>query len=295
MPCYNHARFVDETMRSILKQTLDDLELIVIDDASKDDSLKILQGIARNEARIKIIAQPQNRGPSRARNVGLSAAVGEFVAFCDADDLWNPDKLERQIRLLEQQPDRDITYCNSKIIDETGRLTGELFTDEFPHPPTESGQLFEALCLTNFINTQTVLARRLALRDRLMFDESLRYAEDWWLWIRLARHHLFIYDPTPLAFYRVHSQSTARTKQSGFHKSRCRIGSLNLRAHTDMPTRIKAEIWYRIGRDLCLLGKRRSGRRFIMKGISFGWTARLPLPRLARMSACLALEWAGKT
>jgi glycosyltransferase involved in cell wall biosynthesis len=267
------------------------LELIIVDDASKDDSAEVLQGLARKDKRVKVIVHEQNHGPSRSRNDGLRAAVGEFVGFCDADDLWKPEKLARQIRLLEERPDCDITYCDSEIIDETGRPTGELFSDHFPVPLLPSGNLFEVLCARNFINTQTVLARRLPLDGALIFDEHLRLVEDWWQWIRLARRHLFLYEPAALALYRVHSRSTGLTQKRGFSKSRCKVAIMALRAYTDLPLRIQGGFWYLIGWQLCYLGKRRRGCRFILKSLSLSWAGRLPLRSLARMSARLALEW----
>jgi hypothetical protein len=99
MPCYNHGSFVAESAAAVLGQTFADLELIIVDDASKDHSMEILRKLAQRDARVKTIAHEQNRGPSGSRNDGLRAATGEFVAFCDADDLWKPEKLARQIRL----------------------------------------------------------------------------------------------------------------------------------------------------------------------------------------------------
>src|ERR1035438_3175106 len=92
MPCYNHGRFVDQSVTAVLEQTFADLELIIVDDASKDNSLEVARKFARKDARVKVIVHEQNYGPSRSRNDGLRAAVGEFVGFCDADDLWKPDK-----------------------------------------------------------------------------------------------------------------------------------------------------------------------------------------------------------
>jgi glycosyltransferase involved in cell wall biosynthesis len=291
MPCYNHGRFVGESVAAVLGQTFADLELIVVDDASKDDSVKVLRGLAQKDARVKVIVHERNRGASGSRNDGFRAAVGEFVAYCDADDLWKPEKLGRQIRLLEEHPECDITYCDSEIIDETGRLTGELFSDQIPPPPTPSGNLFEALCARNFINMQTVMARRWPLGESLLFDEHIKWVEDWWQWIRLARHHRFLYEPAALALYRVHPQSTVFTQKRGYRKNRCKVAIRTLHAYTDIPLKIRAQFWDQIGRELCYLGKRRRGCRFIWKGLRFGWAARLPLRRLGRMSARLILEW----
>jgi glycosyltransferase involved in cell wall biosynthesis len=291
MPCYNHGRFVGESVTAILAQTFADFELIVVDDASRDDSVPLLRELARKDARVKVIVHDQNRGASRSRNDGLRAAGGEFVAFCDADDVWKPDKLGRQIRLLEEHPDSDITYCDSQIIDETGRLTGEVYSDQHPPPPAPSGDLFTALCARTFINMQTVLARRRPLGERLWFDEHIKWVEDWWQWILLARHHRFLYEPASLALYRVHPQSTARTQQAGLSRNRCKVCRRNLRTHRDMPMGTQGIIWYQIGYDLCLMGKRRRGCRFILQGLRYGYGGGLPPLRLARMSARLVLEW----
>jgi glycosyltransferase involved in cell wall biosynthesis len=291
MPCYNHGRFVSESAAAVLAQTFSDLELIVVDDASTDNSMEVLRTLAKTDSRVKIIAHEKNRGPSGSRNDGVGSARGEFVAFCDADDIWKPEKLARQIRLLEEHPDCDITYCESEIIDETGRRTQLLFSGEYPVPSAPSGNLFEALCTANFINTQTLLARRSALGDRLAFDERVRLAEDWWLWIRLARHHRFVYDSEPLALYRVHTQSTGLTQKPAFSRSRCKVAIWTLHAYADLPLKVQSQLLYLIGRQLCYLGKGPSGRRCLLKSVRLGWAGRLPLRRLARMAARTILEW----
>jgi len=278
---------VRESAAAILRQTFADLEVIFVDDASRDDSVNVLRKIAAEDPRVKVIAQEKNSGPSRSRNIGLREAKGEFVAFCDADDLWKPEKLSRQIHLLENNPDCDIAYSDSEMIDESGRLIGRLFREEHSLPENPSGDLFESLCGSNFINTQTVLVRRAKLGERLMFNEHIRLAEDWWLWIRLAREHRFIYDSASLGLYRVHAQNTGKTQRRGFTKSRLKISLWTYRAYPDLPSRIQAQLWYQMGRDLCWLGKRRTGRLFLLKALSCGLKGRLPLPKLARMSARL--------
>ena len=294
MPCYNHARFVGESVAAILGQTFADLELIVVDDKSKDDSADQLRELAKKDARLKLVVHDQNRGASRSRNDGLRAACGEFVAFCDADDLWKPDKLERQIQQLTGHRDCDITYCDSEIIDETGQPTGELFSDQFPPPHTPSGDLFEVLCSRNFVNMTTVLARRQSLGDLLFFDESVQWVEDWWQWIRLSRHHRFLYQPEALAKYRVHPQSTGFTQRPGICRNRWKVGRRNLQTHEDMPLRQQAVIWYQMGMELCGLGKRRRGCQFLRQAWYCGWAGGLSRARLAKMTLRLGLEWSRK-
>src|SRR5437879_5335794 len=96
MPCFNHGRFVKESVNGVLGQTHGDLELVIIDDCSSDKSWQIISGIARDDPRIKAIRHARNEGVAKSRNDGLRVAKGEFIAFCDADDIWDQGKLKFQ-------------------------------------------------------------------------------------------------------------------------------------------------------------------------------------------------------
>lgn len=291
MPCYNHERFVRESVASILQQTIGDLELIVVDDKSNDDSVQVLRNLAIKDSRLKLIVHSQNLGASRSRNDGLAAASGDLFAFCDADDLWKPEKLERQIKLLRVHGGCDITYCDSQIIDSWGLPTGEFFSDQFPPPSNPSGDLFQFLCTRNFVNMTTVLVRREALGAQVYFDESVRWVEDWWQWIKLSYNHQFVYDPQVLAKYRVHPQSTGFIQKPGISRNRWKICKRNLRTHCDMPLSVQALIWNLMGTDLCSWGKRRKGCRFLTQALSCGWTGGLSWYQLAKICTRLGLEW----
>jgi hypothetical protein len=184
-----------------------------------------------------------------------------------------------------------VTYCDSKIIDETGAPTGRLFSDQFPPPRCPSGSLFEELTVTNFINTQTVLIRHGSVGKTLFFDEDIRCGEDWWLWIRLSRNHRFIYDNRALAEYRVHPESTAQTRQRNYRVDRWKVCKRNLCAHADMPKRLQALLWYYMGRELSLLGRRRLARKFIGRAIRIGLKGGSSVGRLMKMSARWGLEY----
>jgi glycosyltransferase involved in cell wall biosynthesis len=291
MPCFNHARFVSESVMSILGQTFKDLELIVVDDKSKDDSVNILRKLAIEDSRLKLIVHDRNQGASSSRNSGLQAARGEFVAFCDADDLWKSCKLQRQIQELTMHSDCDIAYCGAELINETGQPTGEFFTKEFPLPKPPSGDLFEVLCARNFINMSTVLARRQSLGERLLFDESIQYVEDWWQWIRLSRHHRFLYAQDALVKYRVHPQSTGRTQKPRISRNRWKVYKRNLQTHNDMPLQLQAMIWQQMGINMCGSGKRRQGCRFLWQAVRSGLKGGLSLSWLVKTSARLGVEW----
>ncbi len=260
MPCYNHGKFVAESMASILGQTHKDLELIVVDDCSKDDSWEVITRVAAGDPRVKPIRHERNMGASRSRNDGLRAATGEFIGFCDADDIWEPAKLEFQVSLLRRSSDFDVAFCDAILVDENGRPKNQRFSELFAPPNEPSGRLFEHLIWRNFVNIQTVLMRRECLDDAGYFDEGIKWVEDWWFWIRVARHHRFIYTRDPLARYRVHSNSTALVQRRGYHVNRCKVLHRILMEYSDLPPAREAFAIYQLGVELCILGKTRIGR-----------------------------------
>jgi glycosyltransferase involved in cell wall biosynthesis len=263
MPCFNHARFLTDSVQGILRQTHTDFELIIIDDCSSDNSWEIVSRLAKNDARIKTIRHELNLGASRSRNDGLRIAGGGYIGFCDADDIWEPDKLEVQILLLEKNPNFDMTCCDAIIIDENGQYTKRRFSGEFPPPKSASGDLFSNLVRSNFINAQTVLMRRKCLITAGYFDEKIKWVEDWWYWINISRWHLILYCEQPLARYRVHSRSTGVTQKSSYRVNRYKVFHRILRKYDDLSVRLRAEILYKMGIELCSLGKKHSGRRLL--------------------------------
>jgi glycosyltransferase involved in cell wall biosynthesis len=290
VPCYNAGKYVQQSVESILRQSWEDLELIIVDDASRDNSVEVIKELAGRDARIKLLVHDRNCGVSRSRNDGLRAAQGDFIAFCDADDVWKPEKLKSQIEFLANNPAYDVAYCDAQIIDATGALTGRLFSGQFPPPLNPSGDLFEELCTRNFINMQTVCLRRDAAGQAVFFDEGIRWVEDWWQWIRLSRSHRFVYDRRPLAQYRVHEQSTGFTQKRGISKNRWKVCKRNLRTHADMSRRLQALLWYYMGTELSLLGRRRLARKFLWRAICLGLDGTSSIKRLMAMIVRWGME-----
>jgi glycosyltransferase involved in cell wall biosynthesis len=195
MPVYNGERTLARTIGSVLRQTYADLELVIIDDGSTDRTREIIAGIA--DPRIRSFSFP-NAGPSAARNRGIGAARAALIAFIDADDLWSRDKLERQVAALGDQPQAALAYSWTDCVDEH---------DGFLHHGSHvrvDGPPYEALVLRNFIdNGSAPLVRRTALEAAGLFDESLRNAEDWDLWLRIGHEHTFACVPSVHVLYRV--------------------------------------------------------------------------------------------
>jgi glycosyltransferase involved in cell wall biosynthesis len=199
LPCYNSTAYVGEAIRSVLAQTLPAYETIVVDDGSTDDTVRVVKGFTG----IQVVQQP-NAGPSRARNTGIDAASGDVIAFLDADDRWDADKLRRQAQLMEQQPEVGLVHAASRIIDSASRVT----QDRAPVMGTPArGRAPVELIDHNTIRTSSVLMTRAALgTDR--FDESTRHGEDWDLWLRLAERTAIGYISDVLVDYRRHAANT---------------------------------------------------------------------------------------
>ena len=179
IPAYNAAAFVQRAVDSVLAQTWQDLELLVVDDGSADDTVKLLGGYGD---RLCLITQA-NGGPAAARNRGLHAARGEFVAMLDADDWWEPGKLAEQVALLDASP--DIGFCSTatRVVNGRGTTVGE-----WPCTP-QCAPLTEALFINSASiagSTSGVLVRRALLLEAGGFDTTLRGFEDPDLWIRLS-------------------------------------------------------------------------------------------------------------
>jgi len=267
MPCFNHAAFVGESIEGILAQTVSDLELIVIDDHSADTSKEVIAKYVKADPRVRAIYHETNLGASRSRNDGIRAAQSQFLAFCDADDVWMPTKLARQLELFEKYPMHQVAYSDAKIIDEHGKETGEQFNDKFPVPGTGSGRLFEALCTRNFVNMQTAIVRRECITDSGYFDERIKWVEDWWFWVKISYQHSFVYTDETLAKYRVHQKSTGRVQRAGYKANRIKVFHRTLRNYPGISSKLKAQIYYHIGVALNGLAKKRYARRCFIRSL----------------------------
>jgi glycosyltransferase involved in cell wall biosynthesis len=194
IPVYNGERFIQRAVNSILKQTYPVSQIIVVDDGSKDRTRDIVETDYAEQ--VTLLCQ-QNGGPAKARNAGLRIATGEFIAFLDADDWWEPEKLTTQIRELQKHPEAVGNYTGLRVMSDEGVHLIDL-------KPVDHTTLWPTLRWCNpGIPPSSVLLRRSAL-DRLErgFDERQMGSEDWNLWFRLIAMGSFCVCPQPLTDYR---------------------------------------------------------------------------------------------
>jgi glycosyltransferase involved in cell wall biosynthesis len=211
IPAYNAEATLLQTLQSVERQSFCDHEAIVVDDGSRDDTARIAADFAARDARFRLVRQA-NAGAAAARNAALALACGEWIAPLDADDLWHPDKLARQVQCAKAaRPATVLVYSWSVDIDERSLVTSRrLDLDRF------EGDAYAALVLTNFIGNASVpLVRREALVAIGGWDSSLRAraaqgCEDWQLYLRLAEVGDFVLAPGFLIGYRQTSGSMSR-------------------------------------------------------------------------------------
>lgn len=195
MPCFNSAETLAESVASALGQTYGNLELVVVDDGSTDSSLALLQEIQAEDSRLTIIAQP-NKGAGAARNRGISAAKGEFVAFLDADDTWTPDCLEKLHSGLESSPDAVLAYCGWQNLG----LEPQCCKPYIP-PDYENDGKLECFLTNCPWPIHAALVRRRDLVEVGGFDEQWSSCMDFDLWLRLGGFRKVVRVPAVMAFY----------------------------------------------------------------------------------------------
>lgn len=209
--CYNQARFVKEAIESVLNQTYPAVELIIVDDASTDNSVKVIQDFIAKKPGIQFLQLPENLGNCKAFNRALPLAKGKFIIDLAADDVLIPRRIEVGVRELTEKGNMyGIHFSDAVMINEHGRELG-LHSGKFPHDTIPQGYVYEQIIKRYFICPPTVMVTR-AVMDKLQgYDESLTY-EDFDFWIRSSRAFKYVYSPSVLVKRRI-SKGALSNKQ----------------------------------------------------------------------------------
>ena len=202
-PAYNASEFIGETIESVLKQTFQDWEMIIVDDCSTDDTLKLANEFSKKDSRIKVVQNEKNSGVAATRNHGLDVASGEFIAFVDSDDLWLPEKLEKQLKFMEES-DAALSYTKyQNYVTETKQL-GKVI--KAPKKMTAKKILGNTAigCLTVMVNRKKVGGFHMPL---------LKHTEDNCTWQEiLSRGYVGYGIQEVLSLYRVSNNSMTSNK-----------------------------------------------------------------------------------
>lgn len=191
---YNMGHYIAETLDSILVQDYPLVESIVVDDGSTDNTVEILAPYVAG-GRVRVVRQ-QNAGQTVAKNRGIAEARGEFVAFCDADDTWQPNKLSRQIPRFAD-PKVAVAFSDITCIDSEGRDLGYKTMDKV------GGRITGPLLIDNFVHFPTAVVRADVLKEMNGFDENLTMSIDYDLWLRISVKYEFAFVDEKLANYRI--------------------------------------------------------------------------------------------
>jgi glycosyltransferase involved in cell wall biosynthesis len=202
IPMYNAERTIDETLRSVRAQTYRNLEIIVVDDGSTDNCAGIVEQHKITDPRVRLIQQ-KNAGVADARNRGVTESKSEFIAPIDADDLWEPTKIEKQMAAMLQGGSKvGLVYTWQATIDEKSRITS------ISHQPEHEGRVLEAILRSNFVGSGSpALMRKDAILRSGGYDTSLRAnnaqgCEDWMLYAQISARHEFVVVREHLTGYR---------------------------------------------------------------------------------------------
>jgi glycosyltransferase involved in cell wall biosynthesis len=242
IPTFNSARFIRETVESVLAQTYRDREVIVVDDGSTDSTREVLEGFGKD---VRCILQ-DNRGPSAARNRGVEAARGDWIAFLDADDLWDSRKLEVQMSFAAANPGIALLFSDEVEFDEHGVVRSSLIAGSRCYPAIVDQvpiqEPVNKLLIENFIPTSSVLVRRRCFDTSGLFDESLRVSEDRDLWTRIAARHPIACLPEIVGRKRRHDTNISSAEELT-HRSRIRAWS---KAQSLFPAQVSPPLLHRM-------------------------------------------------
>jgi teichuronic acid biosynthesis glycosyltransferase TuaG len=273
MPSYNHERFISEAIESVLGQDFDDLELIIVDDASTDASRDIVRRYEAEDSKIRLVLHDSNLGIPRTLNDGNDRARGKFMGYIDSDDVWMKDKLSKQLTVLRSNENL-IIWAEGELIDESGKPLGTSFSELVSSgAKKKSGDIFQELLKGSHIMGSTVLYKR-ANQGDIRWDERLKYAGDWKFHLDLAANYEFYYLAEPLAKYRVHADNASGGKMPEGRKKRLfyqdaiviRENALAQYRHR-MSADAKAMMLERLGLFYYLLGQNRKALMCYLRAI----------------------------
>ncbi|MFH1640679.1 MAG: glycosyltransferase family A protein [Candidatus Omnitrophota bacterium] len=256
---YNRASFLSRAVRSALGQTFKDIEVIVVDDASTDNTPQVIADL--KDPRLIYLRHEKNKGAGGARNTGIRASRGEFIPFLDSDDEWMPDKLEKQISLFKRSSEEvGLVYCgHTSVIDKTKEVKTERM-------PTVRGHVAEAAlryCVTG--GGSTYIIRKECFEKIGFFDEELPSLEDWELLMRLSQSYAFEFVPEILTKRYMHrEQLTAKLSEK--IEAREKILRKHFTELSKYPY-IHADHLNRLGVLVALGGELKGARAYFLKSI----------------------------
>ena len=259
IPTYNRRQSIGRSVRSVLNQTYQDFELIIVDDGSTDNTKELVADF--NDERIRYVRHEENKGEAAARNTGIKAARCDYIAYQDSDDEWLPEKLARQIELLENaSPEVGVIYTGFWKAENHKRTYVP-----FSWVSQKNGDIHKELLKGNFIGSPVVLIKKECFNKVGLFDERLRNLVDWEMWLRISKYYHFKYIDEPLVIAHYHSDNV-----SSNHHAFIEALELVLEKYSDefaSDKKLLAKHYIDIGNLLVVHKETQNGRNYLIKAI----------------------------
>ncbi|MFQ5821523.1 MAG: glycosyltransferase family 2 protein [Candidatus Heimdallarchaeota archaeon] len=208
MPSYNHEKFIDDAIKSVVSQSIEELELIIVDDFSTDNSKDTIRSWVKKDSRIKAIFHKRNEGIARTCDDGIRNARGKYIALMASDDMFKENAFEKILDVLEST-DYGVAVVEGEIIDVENRRIGLLFSQLHRKPPKHQGDFFKDLIRGNFVCTG-IVRRCIIENHRISHDENLERLDDWLFWLDLSSVCKFVFIEEPLYYHRIHRASASQ-------------------------------------------------------------------------------------
>lgn len=294
IPAFNAAATIERALDSVRAQADVSVEVIIINDGSSDNTAEVVERAIRPGEPVQLIHMPKNSGVSAARNAGLRLARGKYVAFLDADDIWLPGKLRKQIDAIQRNPAITLVSCNSQMTAPDGRALKEGHVNR---PPVQGPDAWKTLLVYNFLPTPTVLSYTSLVQELGGFDENLAVGEDLDLWIRLGTRGHIVALPEILINYYDFANSLMKRhgEQTGdivfpmiekhLREQSARLSDAEVRA-------IRGQRAYQIACDMFFSGSYRICMPLFIKS---AWLGTRPLKSLSYLPRAVLMAAASQT
>ncbi len=228
MPCYNGAETLRLSIESVMNQSYQNFKLYIIDDGSKDETPKILEQMQRMYPSKIWFQSQENQGQTKSKNNAIAQIKGQYIALIDSDDLWQRDKLLKQVEIFNKNPTVGLCYTNGYYIDEKGHVTGHIGID-----PTLQGACLDKIMMGNAIVASSVMFRSEVFSKTALFDERFSACENWDLWTRISQHYNLYALDEALVCYRRHQNNMSLNFEK-LRENRIKVINKNLNYYKDI-------------------------------------------------------------
>jgi len=265
IPTYNSAKFLPRAINSIINQTFQDFELIIVDDGSTDNSKEIITEYTNKDNRIKYYWEPNSGGPAKPKNTNFKYVQGDYIAYLDSDDEWLPKKLEKQLAIFAKFPNQKIglVSCGANIVNEKGKYLMTI------NAHNKKRNLSDLLIANYVFSNSGVIIPSAVIKDVGSRDESedIGYYEDWDMWVRImARGYIFKFIEEPLINYTIRTNNTSKNIDK-LKRAKQNVAFYNKHKQLYKNNDIEYIILARIGLSYAVAGDRTQAKKYYKKSI----------------------------